>query len=95
MAKAPDKSKAAKKPRKGATKKAAAEPSDRALDAMAAEATDDTIDLGTLATACALAYLDIRFPEHGWRDGRDGLAAWFTPLAERASMVATRPPTEG
>ncbi|MBT4542434.1 MAG: hypothetical protein HOC33_01210, partial [Alphaproteobacteria bacterium] len=36
MAKAPDKSKAAKKPRKGATKKAAAEPSDRALDAMMA-----------------------------------------------------------
>ncbi len=68
---------------------------DRALDAMAAEATDNAIDLGTLATGCALAYLDIRFPEHGWRDGRDGLAAWFTPLSERASMVATRPPTEG
>lgn len=68
---------------------------DRALDVMAAQTTDSAIDLGTLATACALAYLDIRFPEHGWRDGRDGLAAWFTPLSERPSMVATRPPTEG
>ncbi|MDP6953713.1 MAG: glutathione S-transferase N-terminal domain-containing protein, partial [Alphaproteobacteria bacterium] len=46
---------------------------DRTLNAMAAEAKDGAIDLGTLATACALAYLDIRFPEHGWRQGRDGL----------------------
>jgi glutathione S-transferase len=68
---------------------------DRALDAMAAQATDGAIDLGTLAAACALAYLDIRFSEHGWRAGRDGLAAWFAPLAERPAMVATRPPTEG
>jgi glutathione S-transferase len=67
---------------------------DRAVEAMAAESVNTSIDLGTLATACALAYLDIRFPEHGWRQNRADLAAWFSSLSERAAMMATRPPTE-
>ncbi len=49
------------------------------------------VDIGTIATACALAYLDFRFPDLGWRTGRPQLAAWFAAFAERPSMAATAP----
>ena len=50
------------------------------------------VDLGTIALACALGYLDFRFASLGWRDGYPRLAAWFEPFSRRESMVATRPP---
>ena len=50
------------------------------------------VDIGTIAIACALGYLDLRFADLGWRAGHPALDAWFAPFAERPSMVATRPP---
>ncbi|MFK5597248.1 glutathione S-transferase [Methylobacterium sp. HMF5984] len=47
------------------------------------------VDIGTIALACALGYLDLRFAELGWRASRPGLAAWFSTFGERASMRAT------
>lgn len=47
------------------------------------------LDLGTIATASALGYLDLRFPELNWRKGAAGLAAWFAEFRERPSMKAT------
>ncbi|GAB6842708.1 glutathione S-transferase [Methylorubrum rhodinum] len=52
----------------------------------------ERIDIGTVALACALAYLDLRFSDIAWRDDAPGLAAWFAGISERPSMVATRPP---
>jgi glutathione S-transferase len=49
------------------------------------------LDVGVVATACALGYLDFRFPEINWRSGRSGLAAWYADFAARPSMVATHP----
>lgn len=49
------------------------------------------LDIGTIAAACALGYLDFRFASHGWRVGRPKLAAWFEAFSERASMKATVP----
>ncbi len=49
------------------------------------------VDIGTIAIACALGYLDFRFADLGWRDGRPELAAWFAGFAERPSMAATAP----
>lgn len=58
-----------------------------------AEGLGTRVDIGTIALACALGYLDLRFPELDWRSRAPGLAAWYAPFGERASMVATRPPT--
>jgi glutathione S-transferase len=51
----------------------------------------DRVDIGTITIACALAYLDLRFPAEPWRE-RSALAAWFARFAERPSMQATRHP---
>ena len=48
------------------------------------------IDVGTIALACALSYLDFRFPDHGWRDNCPALAAWYAAFEQRPSMAATR-----
>ncbi|MDW8397099.1 MAG: glutathione S-transferase [Acetobacteraceae bacterium] len=49
------------------------------------------LDIGVIAAACALGYLDLRFASLGWREGRAGLSAWYTAFAERPSMRATAP----
>jgi glutathione S-transferase len=66
----------------------------RGLDRL--EATEvasfvNQLSIGTIATACALGYLDFRFPGLGWRSDRPLLAAWYEDFAERPSMQATRP----
>jgi glutathione S-transferase len=50
------------------------------------------VDLGTISTAVALAYLDLRGAVGEWRDGRPRLSAWFAEFARRPSMIATAPP---
>ncbi|KQQ13146.1 glutathione S-transferase [Methylobacterium sp. Leaf123] len=57
-----------------------------------AEALGDRVDIGTIALACALGYLDLRFSDIAWRDDAPRLAAWFARFEERPSMIATRPP---
>jgi glutathione S-transferase len=42
--------------------------------------------------ACALGYLDFRFPALLWRDKHPNTAAWFEWFGGRDSMVETRPP---
>jgi glutathione S-transferase len=49
------------------------------------------LDIGTVAMACALGYLDLRFPDLAWREGRPALAAWFADFERRPSMAATVP----
>lgn len=50
-------------------------------------------DLGHIALACALGYLDFRASNHlDWRAGRSKLAAWYTRAGERPSMIATEVP---
>ena len=67
----------------------------RALDGL--ETVDvasfgDRVDIGTITVACALGYLDFRFPTMAWRAGRPRLAAWFERFAARPSMLQTVPP---
>lgn len=52
----------------------------------------DRVDIGTIAFACALGYLDFRFASLGWRDRHPNAAAWFEWFGGRESMMATRPP---
>lgn len=44
---------------------------------------------GHIAIACALSYVDFRFPNFDWRDSRPALAAWHAAVAARPSMQAT------
>ena len=64
----------------------------RGLDALEREAPGlDVVDIGPLAIACALGYLDFRFADEGWRSTRPRLAAWFEQFAQRPSIAQTAP----
>jgi glutathione S-transferase len=66
-----------------------------ALDVVEAEADGyaDRFDIGTLTLACAIGYLDFRFPHLQWRNGRPRSMAWFGRATERPSMVDSSPRT--
>ena len=65
---------------------------DAALDEMERDcASFAGVDAGTIATACALGYLDFRFPDLDWRRARPQLAAWFREFSGRESMRASEP----
>jgi glutathione S-transferase len=49
------------------------------------------LDLGQIAVACALGYLDFRLPELCWAQTRPGLAAWYGETAKRESFRTTVP----
>jgi glutathione S-transferase len=49
----------------------------------------DRLDLGTIAAASALSYLDLRFPELDWRAAAPTLKSWFAAFSERPSMRGT------
>lgn len=64
----------------------------RVLDAMEREAGAlESLDAAVIGTACGLGYLDFRFADWGWRDGRPNLAKWFEGFNARPSMQATMP----
>lgn len=48
-------------------------------------------DIGTIAIACALGYLDFRFADEPWRPDHPKLATWFEAVSQRPSMAATAP----
>jgi len=52
----------------------------------------DRVDLGTIALACMLGYIDFRFAHLEWRSKRPDAAAWFERFAARESMMKTAPP---
>ncbi|WP_245451064.1 glutathione S-transferase N-terminal domain-containing protein [Borborobacter arsenicus] len=51
----------------------------------------DEPDLGQIAVACALGWLEFRFPEVGWVADDSDLAGWYRDFATRQSMVSTAP----
>lgn len=57
--------------------------------ARAGEWPGSRFDVGDIAVACLLAYLDFRFAEVNWREGRPVLAGWFDRIAQRPSVAAT------
>jgi glutathione S-transferase len=66
----------------------------RALDAVEADwlpHLQGGIDMGQIALACGLGYLDFRLAARDWRRSRPGLANWFDDFSRRPSMQATRP----
>lgn len=65
----------------------------RGLDQFEQEANTfrDTVDIGTIAAACAFGYMDFRYPDERWRDQRPTLAAWFETFSKRLSIATTAP----
>lgn len=66
---------------------------ERTLDALEAELPHKSMDIGTITVACALGYLDFRFPQEPWRPTRPKLAAWFETFSQDKAVAATVPHT--
>ena len=47
--------------------------------------------IGHIAIGCALSYLDFRYADEDWREGRQRLAHWHATFAARPSVEATEP----
>lgn len=47
------------------------------------------VNVGSIAVAVTLAYIDFRMPDFGWRNGRPKLAAWHAAFLECDSMKKT------
>lgn len=62
-----------------------------ALAELETESHAGPFDIGAISIACALGYLDLRFPEERWRAHQPRLADWFAELAPRPSLVSTTP----
>ncbi len=62
-----------------------------ALEQMAAEGKLAQLSLATISVGSALGYLDLRFADDAWREGRPALAAWYAGFEQRPSMTATKP----
>ena len=69
---------------------------DAALDALNAQAADfgNRQDIGVLALAAGLDWIELRHVLPGWREGRAELANWFDGFVHTAPMQVTRPPAE-
>ena len=61
------------------------------LDQEAATLAAAPLNVGHVTLAVALGYLDFRFPELAWRDGRARIAGWFGTFAQRPSIRHTMP----
>jgi glutathione S-transferase len=48
-------------------------------------------NIGTIAVACMLGYLDFRYADLDWRTGHPKLAAWYAKASKRPAMKATVP----
>jgi glutathione S-transferase len=64
-----------------------------AMNALEKEADSfgDGIDIGLIAVAAALGYLDFRYASDNWRASRPKLARWYERFAQRPSMQVTVP----
>ncbi len=65
---------------------------ERALDLLQSDPPANHLDIGSIAVACALGYLDLRFASDAWREGRGKLAQWHAEMAERPEISGSAPP---
>ena len=63
----------------------------RALDKAESQAEQlhDRVDIGVITLACVGGYLDFRFPDENWREGRKKLETWYEVFSQRESMTTT------
>jgi glutathione S-transferase len=63
----------------------------RALDYLETDVPAVHVDVGAIAVACALGYLDLRYAHEPWRDGHPKLAAWYADMMTRPCLAQTAP----
>ncbi|MBC9180078.1 glutathione S-transferase [Pseudoroseomonas ludipueritiae] len=63
----------------------------RALEVLEAAPPQGLRDIGAVAVACALGYLDLRFADEPWREAHPKLAAWFAEVSQHAALTGTTP----
>ena len=63
----------------------------KALDADRSLSAVRETDMGDLAIAVGLSYIDFRLPEIGWRAAAPRLAEWYEHVNARSSLKATGP----
>ncbi len=63
----------------------------RSLDVLEAHPPSQTIDIGSIAVACALGYLNLRFSDEPWREGHPKLTAWFAEFGLNPCIARTKP----
>ncbi|EGO93903.1 MULTISPECIES: glutathione S-transferase [Acidiphilium] len=65
---------------------------DRTLAMLEQDPPGRMLDIGSIAVACALGYLDFRFAAREWRKSCPGLAAWFAAFGKEPAIARTEPP---
>lgn len=65
---------------------------ERGVRALGERVATNRFDLGDVATATALLYLDFRLAPLDWRDANPALASWADGVAQRPSLAQTTPP---
>ena len=63
----------------------------RTVDALEADPPHKLVDVGSIAVACALGYLDFRFGSDPWREDHPKLAAWYEAFAQNPAIADTAP----
>lgn len=63
----------------------------KALDNREFKAMDGEINMGQIALACALGYLDFRHDARKWRSGHSNLASWNDKLMKLPALIKTIP----
>jgi glutathione S-transferase len=49
-------------------------------------------NIGEITIACALGYMDFRYPNEPWRPGHPKLEAWYAKVSAMPAMTRTVPP---
>ncbi len=63
----------------------------RTLDALERDPPSSSADIGSITVACALGYLDFRFPDDRWRERRPRLGAWHEAFSRQPALSRTVP----
>ena len=63
----------------------------RSLDLLESMSLPQELNIGTIAVACALGYLTLRFSDEPWREGRPNLTKWFATFGLTPCIASTKP----
>lgn len=63
----------------------------RTVEALEHDVPHRHVDIGSIAVACALGYLDFRFAADPWRPAHPKLAAWFEDFGKNPGILQTAP----
>ncbi len=64
---------------------------ERTLEVLERHPLSRHVDIGLIAVACALGFLDLRFADEPWRPAHPQLAAWFEEISQQDCIRLTHP----